>query len=53
MGENDAPSFSERNFKDIVTELDEDHYKDPDVYVFSNGRVFKCTDRTGGGAYGE
>lgn len=32
----------------MVLEVDADHFDASDAYVFSNGRVFKDTDRSGG-----
>ena len=42
---------SETDFLSEVLKVDKDHYKDEDVYEFSNGRTFKNTDRTDKGIY--
>jgi len=36
---------------DLVLQLDEEYYVQPDVYEFSNGRKFKCTDNSDHGVY--
>ena len=37
----------------LVVERDPDHYETPNAYEFSNGRVFKSSDRSASGVYTE
>lgn len=42
---------TEKDFRSIVVENDDEFYEDPTVYEFSNGRKFKCTDKSDSGVY--
>ena len=42
---------SEKSILTEVLELDEEHFEPEDVYIFSNDRKFKSTDRTDHGIY--
>lgn len=44
-------STSEKSWLAEVCDHDPDHYKEEDVYEFSNDRKFKSTDKTDTGVY--
>lgn len=51
MAENENTFFREMDWLAIVLETDKDYYKDPYVYLFSNGMKKYCTDKTDSGVY--
>jgi len=46
-----APVFSDKPWLNEVLENDDEFYETEDVYVFSNDRRFKNSDRGGNGIY--
>jgi hypothetical protein len=47
----EAPTVRQISWIGEVLKSDPDHYKEEDVYRFSNGRTFKSTDKTDSGIY--
>lgn len=44
-------STTTKNWLDLVTKADKDHYKPEVVYKWSNGKKHKSTDKTSSGIY--